>query len=252
MLAVIEREIEWPTLVFFAFLFIVVGAAVATGLIGTVAAGLAWAVREGGRVRPPPRARSLRRARHLLDGRRALRARRQHPVRRGEHPDRRGPARRSCPATRRCSGGRSRSAPASAATARWSARGRTSPRSASPSAPARAIGFREFARFGVPVTALTLVMSSAYLALYVYAGAGGARRGRRRAGAPALLRFARRRPRRRASRGVGRGAAGGTGARIRTRIGRNTELGSTLAERCCHPEHLRDEGLLSHPERSRL
>ncbi|HEY0970776.1 MAG TPA: SLC13 family permease [Gemmatimonadales bacterium] len=47
MLAVIEREIEWPTLIFFAFLFIAVGAAVGTGLIGNAAAGLAWAVREG-------------------------------------------------------------------------------------------------------------------------------------------------------------------------------------------------------------
>jgi len=37
ILHIIEREIEWPTLVFFAFLFILVGAAVATGLIDTLA-----------------------------------------------------------------------------------------------------------------------------------------------------------------------------------------------------------------------
>ncbi|MFN0097362.1 MAG: SLC13 family permease [Gemmatimonadaceae bacterium] len=37
ILHVLEKEIEWPTLTFFAFLFIIVGAAVATGLIGTLA-----------------------------------------------------------------------------------------------------------------------------------------------------------------------------------------------------------------------
>lgn len=40
ILHVIEREIEWPTLCFFAFLFIAVGAAVATGLIDTLSHGL--------------------------------------------------------------------------------------------------------------------------------------------------------------------------------------------------------------------
>lgn len=40
ILRVLEREIEWPTLSFFAFLFIIVGAAVETGLIATIAGGL--------------------------------------------------------------------------------------------------------------------------------------------------------------------------------------------------------------------
>ncbi len=40
ILHVLEKEIEWPTLTFFAFLFILVGAAVNTGLIGTLAGGL--------------------------------------------------------------------------------------------------------------------------------------------------------------------------------------------------------------------
>jgi len=40
ILDIIEREIEWPTLAFFAFLFIAVGAAVETGLIDTLARGL--------------------------------------------------------------------------------------------------------------------------------------------------------------------------------------------------------------------
>jgi Na+/H+ antiporter NhaD/arsenite permease-like protein len=40
LLEVIEKEIEWPTLAFFAFLFIVVGAAVSTGLVDRLATGL--------------------------------------------------------------------------------------------------------------------------------------------------------------------------------------------------------------------
>ncbi len=40
ILHVLEKEIEWPTLTFFAFLFILVGAAVSTGLIATLAGGL--------------------------------------------------------------------------------------------------------------------------------------------------------------------------------------------------------------------
>ena len=49
ILEVLEREIEWPTLTFFAFLFILVGAAVDTGLIATLAGGLERAI-EGGRA----------------------------------------------------------------------------------------------------------------------------------------------------------------------------------------------------------
>lgn len=48
LLDVIEREIEWPTLLFFTFLLIVVGAAVETGLIGRIAEGLRWAIAAGG------------------------------------------------------------------------------------------------------------------------------------------------------------------------------------------------------------
>jgi Na+/H+ antiporter NhaD/arsenite permease-like protein len=47
LLDVIEKEIEWPTLSFFAFLFIAVGAAVETGLIDTMANGLAWVINTG-------------------------------------------------------------------------------------------------------------------------------------------------------------------------------------------------------------
>ena len=48
LLDVIEKEIEWPTLVFFAFLFIAVGAAVETGLIDSLASGLSRVIHAGG------------------------------------------------------------------------------------------------------------------------------------------------------------------------------------------------------------
>ena len=44
MLTILEKDIEWPTLAFFLFLFILVGAAVATGLIESLAMGLAWII----------------------------------------------------------------------------------------------------------------------------------------------------------------------------------------------------------------
>lgn len=47
LLEIVEREIEWPTLAFFVFLFIVVGAAVQTGLMDTVAAVLSSAIARG-------------------------------------------------------------------------------------------------------------------------------------------------------------------------------------------------------------
>jgi Na+/H+ antiporter NhaD/arsenite permease-like protein len=44
VLTILEKDIEWPTLAFFLFLFILVGAAVATGLIESLAQALAWTV----------------------------------------------------------------------------------------------------------------------------------------------------------------------------------------------------------------
>ena len=44
VLEILEKDIEWPTLAFFLFLFILVGAAVQTGLIESLALGLAWVV----------------------------------------------------------------------------------------------------------------------------------------------------------------------------------------------------------------
>jgi Na+/H+ antiporter NhaD/arsenite permease-like protein len=45
VLAILEKDIEWPTLAFFIFLFVLVGAAVATGLIEGLARGLAWIIK---------------------------------------------------------------------------------------------------------------------------------------------------------------------------------------------------------------
>ena len=47
ILHILEREIEWPTLTFFAFLFILVGAAVSTGLIDSLASLLELGILAG-------------------------------------------------------------------------------------------------------------------------------------------------------------------------------------------------------------
>jgi len=47
ILHVLEKEVEWPTLTFFALLFILVGAAVSTGLTGTLAGALERAILAG-------------------------------------------------------------------------------------------------------------------------------------------------------------------------------------------------------------
>jgi Na+/H+ antiporter NhaD/arsenite permease-like protein len=44
ILHVLEKDIEWPTLTFFVFLFIVVGSAVETGLIASIAAGMGTSI----------------------------------------------------------------------------------------------------------------------------------------------------------------------------------------------------------------
>jgi len=44
VLSILEKDIEWPTLAFFIFLFVLVGAAVATGLIESLAQALGWAI----------------------------------------------------------------------------------------------------------------------------------------------------------------------------------------------------------------
>ncbi len=44
VLDILANDVEWPTLAFFLFLFVLVGAAVETGLIGSLATALGWAI----------------------------------------------------------------------------------------------------------------------------------------------------------------------------------------------------------------
>jgi Na+/H+ antiporter NhaD/arsenite permease-like protein len=44
ILEIISNDIEWPTLCFFAFLFILVGAAVQTGLVASIAQAMGWSI----------------------------------------------------------------------------------------------------------------------------------------------------------------------------------------------------------------
>lgn len=172
LLAVIEREIEWPTLIFFAFLFIVVGAAVATGLIGRVAEGLSWAVQAGGAALGLGPAGTLLFAAlvicwvagclsALVDNIPFVAV--SIPIVAGLQTQLTGDTTVLwwALALGACLGGNGTVVGASAnVTAVGLAERAGVP-----------IGFREFARFGLPVTALTLLVSSAYLALYVHAGA---------------------------------------------------------------------------------
>ena len=106
----VEKEVEWPTLVFFMMLFIVVAGAEQTGLIQIIAD---W-VRDASAV--VAGAGGADRAVGVGD---PVGDHRQHPVHRHHAAHRRLPdqldPRRS---TTRCCGGRCRWAPASAATAR--------------------------------------------------------------------------------------------------------------------------------------
>ena len=177
LLAVIEREIEWPTLIFFAFLFITVGAAVSTGLIQTVAAGLAWAIHTGSATMGLGAEGTLLFAALLtlwVAG--VLSALVDNipfvavtiPIIAGLRGDLAGDTTVLwwALALGACLGGNGTVIGASANVTAVGLAERAG----------AAVSFREFARFGVPVTALTLLISSAYLTLYVYDGAGGALR----------------------------------------------------------------------------
>jgi Na+/H+ antiporter NhaD/arsenite permease-like protein len=60
VLEVFEKDIEWPTLAFFLFLFVLVGAAVETGLIESLARGLGWLIEAiAGGLKLAPRATLL-------------------------------------------------------------------------------------------------------------------------------------------------------------------------------------------------
>ena len=175
LLAVIEHEIEWPTLIFFAFLFIIVGAAVATGLIDRAATGLAWAVHEGGALLGLSPAGTLCFAALLIcwvAG--TLSALVDNipfvavtiPIIAALRGDLSGDTTVLwwALALGACLGG---NATVIGASANVTATG-LAERAGSH------VTFREFSRFGVPVTAMTLLIASIYLVLHVYVGAAGA------------------------------------------------------------------------------
>jgi hypothetical protein len=120
VLDILEKDIEWPTLAFFLFLFILVGAAVATGLIESLAQRAGWiidGISGGSACRPGDLAAGG--PAHPLGLGLPVRRDRQHPLHRVTIPLVASLLASSMPVpTARSCGGRWRSAPASAATAR--------------------------------------------------------------------------------------------------------------------------------------
>ncbi|MDZ4257392.1 MAG: SLC13 family permease [Gemmatimonadales bacterium] len=171
ILRVLEHEIEWPTLVFFAFLFIVVGAAVETGLITTLASTLADAI-TGGQERfgLGPEATLLFAALLVLWAAGILSGLIDNipfvavaiPILAGLIPTLPGDGQVLwwALALGACLGGNSTPIGASAnvTTLDLAARGKVH------------ISFREYVRFAIPITAMTLIVASAYLAADIYLG----------------------------------------------------------------------------------
>jgi Na+/H+ antiporter NhaD/arsenite permease-like protein len=175
LLDVIEKEIEWPTLSFFAFLFIAVGAAVQTGLIDTIAGALSWGIREGSDALGLGPAGTLLFAAILLcwvSG--ALSGVIDNipfvavtiPVVARLTTELTGDTTVLwwALALGACLGGNGTVVGASANVTVVGLAERAGVR----------ISFREFSRFGIPVTAMTLLIATAWLALHVYMGALGA------------------------------------------------------------------------------
>ena len=173
VLAILERDVEWPTLAFFLFLFILVGAAVSTGLIATLAAALAWTVDwMSGSAGLSPKATLLAAALLILWASGVLSSLIDNipytavtiPLvaslleRLQAGPD--GQVLWWALALGACLGGNGTLIGASANVTVTGLAERDGQR----------ISFAEFAAFGARVTAITLVMSSAYLALWLYVG----------------------------------------------------------------------------------
>jgi Na+/H+ antiporter NhaD/arsenite permease-like protein len=172
LIHVIENEIEWPTLSFFAFLFIAVGAAVQTGLIDTLARGLAALVGTGSAVLGLSDAGSLIFAALLICWASGLLSALVDnipfvavsiPIIARLTTELPGDTRVLwwALALGACLGGNGSPIGASANVTVIGLVEREGIR----------IGFREFLRFGVSVTILTLLVSSLFLAAYVSLGA---------------------------------------------------------------------------------
>jgi Na+/H+ antiporter NhaD/arsenite permease-like protein len=175
LLDVIEREIEWPTLCFFIFLFIAVGAAVQTGLIDTIAGALSLAIHQGSARMGLGAAGTLLFSALLLCWVSGVLS---------SLIDNIPFVAVAIPIVARLT----TELPGDTSVLWWALSlgaclgGNGTPIGASANVTVIGlaekagwrISFREFARFGVPVTAMTLVIASLWLALYVYAGKSGA------------------------------------------------------------------------------
>ena len=173
VLAILEKDVEWPTLAFFLFLFVLVGAAVETGLIESMALGLGWLIDAVSHALAlDPRATLLVATLVVLWVSGILSAfinnipyaavtiplvatllSRMHAG-----PD--GQVLWWALALGTCLGGNGTLIGASANVAVTGMAERDGKR----------ISFNEFTRYGARVTALTLIMSSVYLALWLYVG----------------------------------------------------------------------------------
>ena len=173
VLAILEKDIEWPTLAFFLFLFVLVGAAVATGLIESLALGLAWVIdRISGGLALSPRATLLVAALIVLWVSGVLSALIDNipytavtiPIvasllgRLAAGAD--GQVLWWALALGACLGGNGTLIGASANVTVTGLAERDGKR----------ISFNEFTRYGARVTTITLVMSSIYLGLWIYVG----------------------------------------------------------------------------------
>ncbi len=173
VLDILEKDIEWPTLAFFIFLFILVGAAVATGLIESMANALGWII-EGtaGRLRPVIQGDVAGgRPADPLGLRLPVGGDRQHPYtavtiplvasllgQLNAGPD--GQVLWWALALGACLGGNGTLIGASANVTVTGLAEKDGKR----------ISFNEFTAFGSRVAGLTLLMSSAYLAMWLYIG----------------------------------------------------------------------------------
>ena len=171
ILEVLEREIEWPTIAFFTFLFIIVGAAVDTGLVAAVADALRGgieAIRTGFGLSPTGTVLAasvlVLVAAGILSGLIdnipfvAVSIPVMHEVIPALPAD--GQAIWWALALGACLGGNGTPVGASANVTVLGIAERGG----------AVISFREFLRLGVPVTAVSLVVSAGWLALYVQAG----------------------------------------------------------------------------------
>jgi Na+/H+ antiporter NhaD/arsenite permease-like protein len=175
VLAVLEQDVEWPTLAFFLFLFVLVGAAVETGLIDSLALALGWLIDAvSGRLGLSPRATVLVAALLLLWVSGFLSAFINNipyaavtiplvaTLLDRLHAGRDGQSLWWALALGCCLGGNGTLIGASANVAVTGLAERDGKR----------ISFNEFTTYGARVTAITLVMSSIYLAMWLYIGAG--------------------------------------------------------------------------------